>query len=180
MSKAKRFPDAKAFQPGPAEYCVPSKIVEGPRFTTRPKPPIDPFKCRTKPGPGDYNPDADKPFKKLHYSITGMNEVVPKPSRMKEINPPGPGVYQPDHLGVRPKSAQFSLGKDNRVMTKPANIWPVAPGSHMTKSSFGVGPQFSMSIKMRDPRDNKTPGPGAYEFISHVGNRNNHSMLNKY
>jgi len=160
MSKAKRFPDARPVHPGPAEYLIPSKIVEGPRFTTRPKPPIDPFKCRTKPGPGDYNPDTDKPFCKLSYSITGMNEVVPKQSRMKEINPPGPGTYKPDHLGVRPKSAIFSVGKDYRVMTKPANIWAVAPGSHQTKSSFGIGPQFSCSMKERAPRDHRTPGPG--------------------
>jgi hypothetical protein len=72
---------------------VPSKIVEGPVFTTRPKPPIDPFKCRTRTGPGDYNPPTDGPFKKLGYSIRGINEVVPKKEREKELNPPGPGAY---------------------------------------------------------------------------------------
>ena len=130
MSKAERFPATKCIQPSPAEYVVPSKIVEGPRFTTRPKPFIDPFKCRTVPGPGDYNPSTDKPFKKSSFSITGMNEVVPKQQRMKEINPPGPGAYNPGHLDVRPRSAIFSVGKDTRIMTKAHNVWPVAPGSH--------------------------------------------------
>ena len=64
--------------PGPGEYTVPSKIVEGPIFTTRPKPPIDPFKCRTTTGPGEYNPPVDAPYKKLGYSIRGINEIIPK------------------------------------------------------------------------------------------------------
>jgi len=53
--------------------------VEGPIFTTRPKPPIDPFKCRTTTGPGDYNPPSDPAtYKKLGYSIRGHNETVSK------------------------------------------------------------------------------------------------------
>ena len=91
-----------------------SKIVEGPIFTTRPKPPIDPFKCRTKPGPGEYNPPSATPHKKLSYSIRGINETVPKAQREKELNTPGPGAYSSmiqTHYTSIPGS---KCGRDNR------------------------------------------------------------------
>ena len=66
---------------------MPSKIVEGPRFTTRCKPGINselnafgitatPFKMRTEPGPGNYDPPVSGTFKKTLYSISGVNEKV--------------------------------------------------------------------------------------------------------
>lgn len=51
-------------------------------------------------------------------------------------------------------------------MTKPLSKNPVGPGSHELKSSFGVGPKFSMSQRMSPPRDAKLPGPGYYEYTS--------------
>ena len=63
-------------------------------------------------------------------------------------------------------------------MTKPHNEHPVAPGSHEAKSSFGVGPKFSISMKPNDVKNRAHPGPGDYNHISQVGNDNNYSMLN--
>lgn len=63
-------------------------------------------------------------------------------------------------------------------MTKPFDTNPVGPGSHTHKSSFGIGPHFSISQKRVEPRDAQTPGPGQYTYIAAVGNANNHSMIN--
>lgn len=53
---------------------------------------MDPFKCKTKPGPGLYDPKKSN-FQSLSYTISGVNEVLPKKSRMKELSTPGPGSY---------------------------------------------------------------------------------------
>ena len=89
MSKASRFDNFKPLTPGPGSYEIKSKGVEGPRFTTRCKPGINaellasglhatPYKMRTKPDPGSYNFPVDGPFKKLSYSMNGINEKVIK------------------------------------------------------------------------------------------------------
>lgn len=35
-----------------------------------------PFKMRTEPGPGNYDPPVSGTFKKTLYSISGINEKV--------------------------------------------------------------------------------------------------------
>ena len=42
--------------PGPQDYNIPSKIVEKPKYFFGLKPFIDPHKCKTTTGPGDYDP----------------------------------------------------------------------------------------------------------------------------
>ena len=51
-----RFKKRDVLHPGPGYYEYSSFTQAGPKFTTREKPFIDPFKCRTKPGPGLYDP----------------------------------------------------------------------------------------------------------------------------
>ena len=41
-------------QPGPGEYKHAIFTDDGPKYTTRVKPYIDPFKMKTDPGPGQY------------------------------------------------------------------------------------------------------------------------------
>jgi len=69
------------------------------------------------------------------------------PARPKEFIPatPGPADYSPEINKVLFSASKFSVGHDQRVMTLPANTHPVAPGTHEAKSSFGIGPKFSMS-----------------------------------
>lgn len=43
--------------PGPGEYGYKTFTAAGPAFSTRVKPFIDPFKMKTKPGPGQYDPE---------------------------------------------------------------------------------------------------------------------------
>lgn len=103
QSKASRFDNFGPKTPGPGSYSIPSKGTEGPRFTTRSKPGINaellangitasPFKMRTKPGPGNYDPPTSGAFKKLSYSMNGINEKMVKGTD-SNWQQPGPGNY---------------------------------------------------------------------------------------
>ncbi len=124
------------------------------------------------PGPGAHEIKQKACAEGEQYSISG---------RPKDLNNPvpGPGAYDPDASKVLETAGKFSVPKNSRIMTKPADTFPVAPGSHQHKSSFGVGPQYSISQQRVQPRDLGTPGPGQYNHIPQVGNANNHSMLNQ-
>lgn len=63
----KRFKGKSTRQPGPGEYEYAAYTESGPKYSTRVKPFIDPFKMKTKPGPGLYDPE--KPKTALHYSM---------------------------------------------------------------------------------------------------------------
>lgn len=78
----------------------------GPKYTTRCKPHINPFKCRTEPGPGLYEPE--KPKTNIEYSM--RQKFVASIDR----NTPGPGNYEDDrvlHYSTIPGS---KMGKDAR------------------------------------------------------------------
>ncbi len=60
VPKNNRFPGKSVKQPGPGEYEHAVYTDSGPKYSTRVKPFIDPFKCRTKPGPGLYDPERPK------------------------------------------------------------------------------------------------------------------------
>lgn len=51
-----RFKNRGACGPGPGNYDLRSFISEGPKYSARVKPIVDPFKCKTRTGPADYNP----------------------------------------------------------------------------------------------------------------------------
>lgn len=54
MSMDARFKNRGPGGPGPGNYEAQTFVADGPKFTTRIKPKIDPQKCRTKTGPADY------------------------------------------------------------------------------------------------------------------------------
>ena len=56
VGKEKRFAGRSVGTPGPGAYQERSFTDAGPKFTSRVKPFIDPFKMKTKPGPGFYDP----------------------------------------------------------------------------------------------------------------------------
>ena len=102
-----RFKVRNLKQPGPGEYEYTSFTQAGPKFTTRVKPFIDPFKMKTDPGPGLYNPE--KPKTQFRYS---MRE---KPGTAGNSMTPGPGTYSDPrklHYKFIPGS---KMGKDNRM-----------------------------------------------------------------
>jgi len=62
-------------------------VSEGPKFTARVKPKIDPFKMKSDPGPGFYDPPSSGAFKKISYSLAGTgNSTI-------DMTAPGPGSY---------------------------------------------------------------------------------------
>lgn len=90
QSKEERFALAIPLSkqtPGPGEYKIPSKMTDGPKYTTRIKPKINPFKMKTDPGPGFYEPPVSGSFKNVSYSVVGFTKVV-----IDEFSP-GPGSY---------------------------------------------------------------------------------------
>lgn len=123
-SKASRFENLAPRTPGPGSYEIKSKGTEGPRFTTRCKPGINsellskgitatPFKMRTKPGPGNYDPPTSGAFKKLSYSMNGINEKQVKGTD-SAWQQPGPGNYD-DCIKLHYSSIPGSkIHKDNR------------------------------------------------------------------
>ena len=102
--KETRFKNYDKATPGPGSYTIPSKGTEGSKFTTSGKPNINaelqahgitasPFKMRTKPGPGNYDPPVSGTFKKLSYSISGVNNKFVKGTDSSWPTP-GPGNYE--------------------------------------------------------------------------------------
>jgi hypothetical protein len=101
--KETRFKNYAKPTPGPGSYTIPSKGTEGFKFTTSSKPNINselsahgitasPFKMRTEPGPGNYEPPVSGAFKKLSYSISGVNDKFVKGTDSSWPQP-GPGQY---------------------------------------------------------------------------------------
>jgi len=68
MSKEKRFAGRNVGTPGPGAYRAASWTDAGPKFSNRVKPVINPFKMKTDPGPGFYDPI--KPKLDTKYSIS--------------------------------------------------------------------------------------------------------------
>jgi len=94
--------------PGPGEYKIQAKVIEGPKFTTRVKPKIDPFKMKTDPGPGYYDPPTSGAFKKLSFSLTGISHST------IDRTTPGPGSYNSsDQLHYKTLTGS-KMGKDKR------------------------------------------------------------------
>ena len=60
VAKNERFKGRMVKHPGPGEYEYAKFTEDGPKFTTRVKPFIDPFKMKTEPGPGLYSPEKPK------------------------------------------------------------------------------------------------------------------------
>ena len=60
VSKNERFKGKNVRHPGPGEYEYAKFTEDGPSYTTRVKPHINPFKMKTAPGPGLYSPEKPK------------------------------------------------------------------------------------------------------------------------
>ena len=88
QSVDKRFIDRNYHTPGPGNYEHRVHTADGPRFTSRPKPFINPFKNRTTTGPGDYNPNVSSV--KQFAPAFSMGEKL---DARRSFNSPGPGYY---------------------------------------------------------------------------------------
>ena len=88
------------------------------------------------PGPGQHEIPQKVCREGPKYSINGRGQEL-----VHAI--PGPGAYDPDNSKVLFSASKFSVPANNRVMTKPLDVNP-GPGTHEAKSSFGIGPKFSI------------------------------------
>ena len=73
--------------PGPGQYQIPSRVSEGPKYILGLKPELNPFKNKTEPGPGLYDPK--KPDRQFSYSIRKKNAADLSDFKIT----PGPGHY---------------------------------------------------------------------------------------
>ena len=87
MGKSAREKNYGASGPGPGSYNLKPKINDGPQFIMGDKCPKDPFKNKSKVGPGQYNP-KDQPTQ-LSYSIRTRD----KSANLENKISPGPGHY---------------------------------------------------------------------------------------
>ena len=136
----------------------------GPKFSTRVKPIIDPFKMKTKPGPGLYDPE--KPKTSIGYSMRK------KPDSASKYMTPGPGAYgdpREQHYKTLPGS---KIGKDQRKSNHflhNSSYKKQDPGryslhSFASNDLMGV-PKYSFSKDQRDKMRKTThPGPTSYNI----------------
>ena len=83
-------------------------MSEGPKFTSRIKPALNPFKMKTAPGPGFYDPPASGGFKKVSYSLGGLSSFT------LDKTSPGPGSYNNSDQLHYNKMPGSKIGKDRR------------------------------------------------------------------
>lgn len=192
--KDARFKNYSKPTPGPGSYNIPSKGTEGFKFTTRCKPGINaelagskgitatPYKMRTKPGPGNYDPPVDGAWKKLSYSMNGINEKWVKGTD-RNFTIPGPGNYD-DCITQHYKSIPGSkIHKDARLsyFLKTSISGNPDPGNYEKKGfeKLNYYPKYSFGKEQRDvPLPRGPPGPDAYDYINQVGNHNDCHMTN--
>ena len=164
MPRNERFKTRELRQPGPGEYNYAVFTDQGPKYSTRPKPAIDPFKCRTKPGPAEYQPE--KPKTDILYSMRQ------KPTQSMAYLTPGPGNYEDDraqHYRTIPGS---KMGKDMRKSNHfihNSSHKKQDPGRYdinglVGQEKMGV-PKYSFGKDLRDrDRSQRLPGPGNYDI----------------
>ena len=137
---------------------------------------------RTEPGPGNYDPPRSGAFKKVSYSMNGLNENVVKGAESSWITP-GPGNYDDcitQHYSSIPGS---KIHKDARksYFLKTSVSGNPDPGNYEKDGFAKLNkiPQYSFGKSQRDvPLRRGPPGPGAYNYINQVGNMNDCHMIN--
>ena len=167
-SKEKRFADRKYGNPGPGNYEYRVHTADGPRFTTRPKPAINPFKNRTETGPGDYNPRVAS--YNVQYSIS--NRLSWNPDK----NTPGPGSYDDGRQLYYRTMVGSKIGREVRKgeFLRTASFMKQEPGKYELKgfaNDIYVGVpncKFGIDSKSKSFKEG-VPGPGRYDELRNIG-----------
>jgi len=171
--------------PGPQEYTIPSYINEHQKYDFGLRPFIDPHKCRTTTGPGDYDPRTHNGNPKLSIMGRPVDKVLHKV--------PGPGAYSDMVQLHYDKIPGSKMGNDERkkFFLKARGYTNPGPGSYKdlsfvdknTAPSFGFGTSTrernylgSKNIGRRDTG----PGPGSYKIPQMVGRTAPHALPAKY
>ena len=168
-SKENRFKGSAKKQPGPGEYEHQVFTDNGPKYTQRPKPFINPMKNKTAPGPGFYNPDK---YKNSNFQFS----MRKKANGGHDLGTPGPGAYG-DERELHYKSIPGSkIGSDKRKsdhFLHTSSYKKQEPGRYSLHDFAGndlMGvPKFSFSkdTKMKTIKSQQ-PGPGNYNIKSRM------------
>ena len=120
------------------------------------------------PGPGSYEFRTGTTDGKKY----GMGVRKDMFKIAKDKNNPGPGAYSPDDFKTKDKAPQFGFGTDPKLkeaskkqMPNPQSYEIKDNIMHKTASSWGMGYGSKIDLAMSLAN---TPGPGSYEFVSHI------------
>ena len=163
-SKDGRFRSTPKKQPGPGEYSYQSFTKDGPKYTQRVKPVINPMKMKTDPGPGTYCPDTNKNGN-FKYS---MGKVA---NGGNSFNTPGPGAYGDidRHYKSIPGSKMGTEKRKSDAFLHTSSYKKQEPGRYSLHDFAGnelMGvPKFSFGKddKMKNVKS-RQPGPGNYDI----------------
>lgn len=174
--------------PGPGTYSVPSRVVEGPKYSAAPRreetsrsegPGPSAYSLGTSvgaglqwsmrqktntqtvgddPGPGAYQAIH---LEQVKEQTPGWRFGTSHRDASGSFNPPGPGTYEPtDPRNLQPK---YKFGTSQRPGQTNSKIQNPGPGSYELASDLGQGPKYTVSARGSAAKNNKNPGPGAYE-----------------
>lgn len=167
--KDERFRGKNIKQPGPGEYQHAIYTDAGPKYTTRVKPYINPWKMKTDPGPGQYEPEKAKTD--IQYSMRK------KFAQSIDKTTPGPGNYNDDRVKHYASIPGSKMGKEDRRSHPNMPIHYLNTASHLKQDPgrynqhdfannelMGV-PKYSFSKDGRMKNLQKgPPGPGNYDI----------------
>eukprot|EP00347_Sterkiella_histriomuscorum_P004831 403358922 len=170
------FGEKKFSLPGPGDYQIPSRAVEGPQYVMGLKSQKDQSSSQQElPGPGYYLIEDSKPPKLKNepkFSI-GKSKRVDLANLKNKRNIPGPGQYQTiDDSSLKKHIPQFAFGTGSRDNSgERMNNTLAGPGSYQQIYFIGNGGRqvtiSSGNIKRSDLNESRNvPGPGQYETVS--------------
>ena len=165
-----RFRSTPKKQPGPGEYSYQSFTKDGPQYSQRVKPFINPMKMKTDPGPSSYNPN---PYKTYDHKYS----MGQKATGSANYHTPGPGAYGDSKDDLHYKKIPGSkMGTQKRMsdhFLHTSSYKKQEPGRYSLHDFAGnklMGtPNFSFGkdTKSRQFKMN-APGPGNYDIKSRM------------
>lgn len=158
-------------QPGPDTYIIPSRLVEGPKYSAAPR--REEGGRSDGPGPSAYS---------LGSSVgTGLQWSMRQRTREAGTNDdPGPGAYQAINMEqVKEQTPGWRFGTSNREPTGSFN--PPGPGTYEPSDPRNPQPKYKFGTSNRPGQvKSSNPGPGSYEVASEIGAKKDVHHTPKY
>lgn len=165
FTKGLRYESKKDVTPSPNKYNIKESFgTEGRKSTIGKR--LNPSKSEIifNPGPGAYNLTESEKYKyKKSPNILFSKDSKDKFFSKTLSDTPGPSDYCPErqYTALKPKAPSAHIGKSLRQVIDFSES--IGPGHYETKSSFGIGPKFSISGKGSDINYKTiSPGPSRY------------------
>jgi len=178
----------KVGPPGPGTYIIPSRLVEGPKYSAAPRredtarsegPGPSAYSLGTSvgtglqwsmrqryqkggtdddPGPGAYQAVQ---MEQIKEQTPGWRFGTSNREPNGNFNPPGPGTYEPNDPRHPPQRSKFGTSQRPSQAAKGAST--PGPGAYEIASDLGHGPKYTVTPRGGTTKTSKTPGPGEYE-----------------